>query len=172
MSAYPAWSDASHLMGENVGVGSGRTSYDRTVIAAVTSREPLVAVRPCAPVHERVVLAGWSRRAWVGSDRVSTWSLFEGSGDPTGGLGGCDPACVDGFRLVAEPRAVRVGIGLEVREAKGAVGAEDCVCGDTCTERGLVSVEDEVPCRYGVTRESRADLALVLLDQDGEPSRV
>ena len=45
-------------------------------------------------------------------------------------------------------------------------GQEECPL-DAPAEGVLVSLEDEVPYRNGMVSEARADLAPVLLDQDG-----
>ena len=73
---------------------------------------------------------------------------------------------VDDLGLGVQPGAGRLGVGLEVLEAERG-GAEDGVPLDAPAEGVLVGVEDEVPYRDGVLGEARADLAPVLLDQDG-----
>ncbi|MBQ0905268.1 hypothetical protein [Micromonospora sp. U21] len=90
-------------------------------------------------------------------------------GDLQGGMGGREVLGVHDLGLGMQPRAGRLGVGLEVLEAER--GGDGVFLLDTRTEGVLVSVQDEVPHRDGMVGEARADLAPVLLDKDGHQDR-
>ena len=69
--------------------------------------------------------------------------------------------------LVVQPSAGRLGVWLEICRTESG-WTEDGVPLDARAEYVCVSVKDEVPYRDGMACKTGADLAPVLLDQDGQ----
>lgn len=108
----------------------------------------------------------WQARVGVPGFAGRTTTL-DGLRDLQGGLGGREVRGVDDLGLAVQPRACRLGVGLKVLETEGGVGAKNGVARDARAEGVLVGMEDEVPDWNGMLGKARADLAPVLLDQDG-----
>lgn len=73
---------------------------------------------------------------------------LDGLCDLLGGLGGGEVCGVDDLGLGVQPRAGRLGVGLEVAETERGVGAENGVARDARAEGVLVGMEDKVPDRH------------------------